>query len=94
MITQRLLASALSPVNDSSHHHTIALSSTRETAHNLIRPIMKKQPLLLLGLLAYITLPSLHGWLMDPDGHWLRPFAIWLLVAVTTLVHDRLRAQP
>ena len=45
------------------------------------------QPLLLFGLLLYIALPGLYHWLMDPAGHWLRPFGLWLAMVLIALGH-------
>lgn len=40
------------------------------------------RPLLLLILMAYIFAPGLIAWVIAADGHWLRPYAIWLIIII------------
>jgi len=40
----------------------------------------KQRPLLLIILLLYIFTPELVQWITATDGHWYRPFIVWLLV--------------
>ena len=46
----------------------------------------KKIPYLLLALIAFVFLPSLLEWLLDPEGLWYRPFIIWIIVVVITFI--------
>ncbi|WP_053981420.1 hypothetical protein [Marinagarivorans algicola] len=53
----------------------------------------KPSPLVYLALVAYIFAPALIGWVMDPKGHWYRPFGIWLLVVVVAYLVQKYRAK-
>ena len=42
---------------------------------------MRINPLLaLLILLGIIFYPSIESWAIEGDGHWYRPFLVWLLI--------------
>lgn len=42
----------------------------------------RQKPLLILALLFYIIAPSLFEWMSAIEGHWYRPFIIWLVIIV------------
>ncbi|MCV6626033.1 MAG: hypothetical protein OIF38_08045 [Cellvibrionaceae bacterium] len=42
---------------------------------------MNNQQLLIAVLIiAYVFSPTLFNWMINPDGSWLRPFIIWLML--------------
>ncbi|NHN37055.1 hypothetical protein G8764_07110 [Pseudomaricurvus alcaniphilus] len=50
--------------------------------------------LLLLLLVTYIYLPTLLGWMTNPEGGWYRPFIIWvMLIAAAFIVQKRNRSN-
>jgi hypothetical protein len=51
----------------------------------------KPGPLVFLALLGYICFPFMVDWLLDPDGHWYRPFIVWLFVVVIAFLIQRYR---
>lgn len=44
---------------------------------------MKRQhPLLLVLLITYVLMPNVLVWATDINGHWYRPFIVWLVVII------------
>ncbi|MFT5085192.1 MAG: hypothetical protein ACI9Y1_003250 [Lentisphaeria bacterium] len=50
----------------------------------------RQRPLLLLALIVYIVAPFFIAWVTDTNGHWYRPFIIWLAVIVMAYGVQRL----
>lgn len=46
----------------------------------------KQRPLLIIILLIYIFTPSIFKWMISEDGHWYRPFIVWLVVIVAAFL--------
>jgi len=46
----------------------------------------KKRPLLLVLLVIYVFSPGILQWITAIDGHWCRPFIVWLLIIFVAFV--------
>ncbi|MFL0803703.1 MAG: hypothetical protein K6L81_08280 [Agarilytica sp.] len=46
----------------------------------------KQRPLLIVILAIYIFTPSIFKWMIDADGHWYRPFIVWLAIIVLAYI--------
>ncbi len=46
----------------------------------------KQRPILIIILLAYIFLPSLLHWVVNEEGHWYRPFLVWLAAIIAAFL--------
>ena len=51
----------------------------------------KPSPLIYVAVVAYILGPSVASWVMNPEGQWYRPFALWLLVVVAAYAVQKYR---
>ena len=43
----------------------------------------------LLVLLACIASPLIYQWITEPDGSWLRPYGVWLLLVIAAWLIQR-----
>lgn len=51
---------------------------------------MSNLRVLLLALLtAYIFAPTIFNWMTADDGSWYRPFIIWLVIIIATLLFQK-----